>query len=315
MPKPDVPEIFNRALLSQRRERLTALHPRGRWPTFLLEHAVDNLMERLAFVCREFEDLLVVGALEGSLGRRLQSAMSPRLLVEVDHCDGMLRHCDGMKVLGDEACLPFGSERFDLVVSALALQFVNDLPGALAQIRHVLRPDGLFLGVIAGGATLTELRQCMLDAEAELLGGASPRVAPFADVRDAGALLQRAGFALPVADTETLTVTYGSALELMRELKLMGASNVLVERTRKPMTRGLLLRAAEIYGERFSDADGRIAATFEFLTLTGWAPHESQQKPMRPGSAAARLADALGVPETAAGEKVPGRAENEGSTE
>jgi hypothetical protein len=177
----------------------------------------------------------------------------------------------------------------------LALQYVNDLPGVLLRVQRLLRPDGLFVGVILGGATLTELRQVMLQAEAEVRGGASPRVMPFVDVRDAGGLLQRAGFALPVTDVETLTVTYRSAIDLMRELKAMGATNVLRERSRVPMTRGLLMRAAEIYAERFpaDDGAGRVRATFEFVTLTGWRPDASQQQPLKPGSAQVSLADVL----------------------
>ena len=182
-------------------------------------------------------------------------------------------------------------------MSALALQLVNDLPGALVQIRRALKPDGLLLAALLGGDTLKELRQAWLVAEAEVMGGVSPRVAPFADVRDLGALLQRAGFALPVVDSETVTVTYPSPLALMREIKAMGASNMLTSRRRVPVTRRLLARASEAYLERFALPGGRVPATFEILTLTAWAPDESQPKPLRPGSARTRLADALGVPE------------------
>ena len=177
------------------------------------------------------------------------------------------------------------------------MHLVNDLPGTLVQIRRILKPDGLFLGAVLGGATLTELRQAFVAAEAEMEGGASPRVAPFADVRDLGGLLQRAGFALPVVDADVVTVAYPTPLHLMREIRAMGASNMLAERRRVPLRRATLLRAAAIYAERFSRADGRVTATFEILTLTGWCPHESQQKPLRPGSATARLSDSLGVPE------------------
>ena len=200
-----------------------------------------------------------------------------------------------MRVVADEEALPFADASLDLVVSGLSLQLVNDLPGALVQIRRALKPDGLLLASLLGGATLQELREAWLAAEAEISGGASPRVAPFADVRDMGALLQRAGFALPVVDSETVTVTYANPLALMQEIKAMGASNMLLARRRTPVTRGLLLRAAEIYAERFAGADGRVPATFEILTLTAWAPDESQPKPLRPGSAQTRLADALGV--------------------
>ena len=198
--------------------------------------------------------------------------------------------------------MPFADESFDLVVSGLALHFVNDLPGTLLQVRRALKPDGLLLAAMLGGTTLTELRTALLAAEEEIEGGASPRVAPFADVRDLGALLQRAGFALPVADSETVTVTYAHPLALMRELRAMGAANALLHRRRSPLRRATLARALEIYADRFGLANGRIPATFEIITLTAWAPHESQQKPLQPGSAKARLAEVLGTEEQPAGE-------------
>ena len=199
--------------------------------------------------------------------------------------------------------MPFGDGIFDLVVSALALQFVNDLPGTLVQIRRTLKPDGLFLAALIGGETLTELRQSFAAAESEVEGGVSPRVAPFADLRDLGALLQRAGFALPVTDIDRIIVRYDSAFALMHDLRRMGATNLLIDRRRVPLRRATLMRMAEIYSERFSDADGRVRATFEIVWLSGWAPHPSQQQPLRPGSAKARLADALGTREISTGEK------------
>ena len=199
-----------------------------------------------------------------------------------------------LAVAADEEALPFRDGSLDLVVSALSLQFVNDLPGTLVQIRRALKPDGLFLAALVGGDTLTELRQAFAAAEAEIEGGVSPRVAPFADLRDLGALLQRAGFALPVTDVDRLTVRYASPLALMHDLRRMGATNALVERRRTPLRRATLARMMEIYGERFADPDGRMRATFEIVWLSGWAPHESQQQPLRPGSAQPRLADALG---------------------
>jgi SAM-dependent methyltransferase len=202
--------------------------------------------------------------------------------------------------------LPFGDASRDLVVSALGLQFVDDLPGVFVQVRRALKPDGLFLAALAGGDTLTELRQAFAEAESEIDGGLSPRVAPFADVRDIGALLQRAGFALPVTDTDRVVVRYGDVFALMRDLRAMGATNPLVDRRRVPLKRRMLLRMAEIYHDRFADPDGRIRATFQIITLSGWAPHESQQKPLKPGSAKARLADALKVVELPAGEKPGG---------
>ncbi len=211
-----------------------------------------------------------------------------------------------LAVAADEEALPFRAGALDLVVSALALQFVNDLPGALVQIRRALKPDGLLLAALVGGDTLVELRQAMAEAEAEIEDGVSPRVAPFVDVRAAGALLQRAGFALPVTDVDRLTVRYASPLALMHDLRRMGATNPLVERSRRPLKRAVLRRMLEVYAERFADADGRIRATFDIVWLSGWVPHESQQQPLAPGSAQQRLADALGTREVPAGEKAGG---------
>jgi SAM-dependent methyltransferase len=199
--------------------------------------------------------------------------------------------------LADPEALPLPAQGFDLAVSLLALQHVNDLPGTLAQVRRALRPDGLFIGCLLGGRTLTELRQAFGEAESEVEGGISPRVAPFAEVREMGGLLQRAGFALPVTDVETLTVRYADPFALMRDLRAMGLTNVLTERRRTPLRRATLMRAAALYAERFADADGRLRASFEILWLSGWAPHESQQKPLKPGSAQTRLADALNTTE------------------
>ena len=199
----------------------------------------------------------------------------------------------GDRRVADEEALPFRDASLDLVVSALALQFVNDLPGTLIQIRRALKPDGLFLAAMIGGDSLAELRAAFAEAEAEIEGGVSPRVAPFADLRDLGALLQRAGFALPVTDVDRVTVRYASPLALMHDLRRMGAGNALTERRRTPLRRATLRRMLEIYAERFADPDGRIRATFEIVWLSGWAPHESQQKPLAPGSAKTRLADAL----------------------
>jgi SAM-dependent methyltransferase len=213
---------------------------------------------------------------------------------------------DAPAVAADEEALPFRDGSLDLVVSALALQFVNDLPGALIQVRRALKPDGLLLAALVGGESLAELREAIAAAESEIEGGISPRVAPFADVRELGALLQRAGFALPVVDNERLVVRYDSVFALMRDLRRMGATNVLHERRRRPLRRATLRRMTEIYAKRFSDADGRLRASFEIVWLSGWAPHESQQKPLKPGSATQRLADALGTSEISTGEK-PGR--------
>ncbi|MFP3921210.1 MAG: SAM-dependent methyltransferase, partial [Dichotomicrobium sp.] len=195
--------------------------------------------------------------------------------------------------------------------SALALHFANDLPGTLVQIRRALKPDGLFIAALLGGSTLQELRASFVTAETEVTGGAAPRVAPMADIRDFGGLLQRAGFNLPVSDTDVVQVSYETPFALMSELRGMGAANALSERSDRPLRRDVLGRAAEIYAERYPAEGGRVTATFEIVTLTGWAPHESQQKPLRPGAASTRLADALGTQEHSAGDKAdPGSARN-----
>ena len=213
------------------------------------------------------------------------------------------RQVDEPSLAADEEALPFGRETLDLVLSNLSLHWVNDLPGALIQIRNALKPDGLFLAAMLGGDTLTELRQALMEAEIAETGGASPRVSPFADLSDAASLLQRAGFALPVADSDTITVTYPDAFALMRDLRRMGEAGAVRERPKHASPRRLMFAAAERYAELFADADGRIPATFQILYLTGWAPAASQQKPLRPGSAETRLADALDTKEESTGEK------------
>lgn len=294
------PLIFDRKLLTRRRGRAAIVMPRH---GFLLERAAEDILDRLTVVRRAFPTVLDLGAHYGLLARRIAGLPGVERVVATELAPELLSCCPRPKVLADEEALPFADAAFDLVVSALSLQHVNDLPGTLAQIRQILKPDGFMLVALLGGATLTELRQALLEAEAEVEGGASPRVAPFADVRDLGGLLQRAGFALPVADVDTVRVAYPSPLALMREVKAMGASNVLADRRSSLLRRETLVRADAIYRDRFARADGRVTATFEIITLTGWVPHESQQKPLRPGSASARLADVLGTREQPSGEK------------
>jgi len=209
--------------------------------------------------------------------------------------------------LDENETLNAAPSTFDLIVSAPMLHLVNDLPGVLVQIRRALKPDGLFVGALFGGETLTELRQSLAAAELETAGGLSPRVAPFGDVRDLGGLLQRAGFALPVADMERTTVRYRDLAGLVRDLRAMGETNALTERSRKPMSRAMLALTASHYATNFAEDDGKLRATFDVAYLAGWAPHESQQQPLKPGSARTRLADALGTTEIAAGEKPSGR--------
>ena len=290
------PDLFDRKLLRTRQRRARAAGP----ATFLLDRVADELGERLAAVVRPFERAVDLGMSDDAVRRVLAQGGKIGTLVAATTA---LAGRDPLQVVADEEALPFGDASLDLVVSALALQFVNDLPGTLIQIRRALKPDGLLLAAMIGGDSLNELREAFAEAESEIEGGISPRVAPFADIRDVGALLQRAGFALPVVDSDRLIVRYDSALGLMRDLRAMGATNILAERRRTPLKRATLHRALEIYANRFADADGRLRATFEIVWLTGWAPHESQQKPLKPGSASQRLADALGAREISTGEK------------
>jgi SAM-dependent methyltransferase len=289
--------IFDRALLRQRRRRAAALGP----ATFLLNRVADDLAERLATVLRRFDLAVDLGTPGDAVRNALARLESVGRIVAADVMPDATR--GEIVVAADEEALPFGDATLDLVVSALALQFVNDLPGVLVQIRRALKPDGLFLAALIGGETLTELRQSFAEAESDIEGGVSPRVAPFADLRDLGALLQRAGFALPVTDVDRVTVRYDSVFGLMHDLRRMGATNVLLARRRTPLKRATLQRMAEIYAERFADDDGRLRATFEIVWLSGWAPHPDQQQPLKPGSAKARLADALGTREISTGEK------------
>jgi SAM-dependent methyltransferase len=275
MPQETAPVLFDRPLLRARQQRAE----RQGAATFLLDRVAGEMAERLLAVLREF----AFAADIGTPGQAVRSAVADRA--------SQLTHLD-LPDSGSEP-LPLAPESIDLVVSALALQFVNDLPGVLAQIRRALKPDGLLMAAMIGGDSLIELRQSFAAAEAEVEGGVSPRVAPFADLRDMGALLQRTGFALPVTDVDRVMVRYDNAFALMQDLRRMGATNVLVERRRIPTRRATLLRMAQIYAERFSDSDGRIRATFDIVWLSGWAPHESQQQPLKPGSAKASLAEAV----------------------
>jgi SAM-dependent methyltransferase len=282
------PAPFDRALLAARRRRALARHPDG--GGFLRDAVADDLAERLDAVKREFPRALDLGS-----GGRLAAVLRARGVAEVVRADVLAAEPGGggPDVVLDEEALPFAAASFDLVVATLTLQAVNDLPGALIQIRRVLKPDGLFLAALLGGDTLTELRTALIAAEAELTGGAAARVAPFGGLQDLAALLQRAGFALPVADVDRLTVRYDSLFALARDLGEAGATSPLADRPRTPLRRAVLLRAAEIYAERFADPDGRVRATLDVVSLSGWAPHESQPEPLKPGSATHSLADAL----------------------
>jgi SAM-dependent methyltransferase len=291
------PRVFDRPLLRRRRRRALALGA----ATFLIDRVAADLAERLSAVLRRFAVAADIGSPTDAVRRALGGLVDT--LVAVDAAPEHVRAHGGPRVVADEEALPFADGSLDLVVSALALQSVNDLPGALVQVRRALKPDGYFLAALLGGDSLTELRQSFAAAEADIEGGVSPRVAPFVDARDAGALLQRAGFALPVADVDRVTVRYASAFGLMADLRRMGATNPLVERRRTPLRRATLVRMAETYAARFSDADGRVRASFDIVWLSGWAPHPSQPQPLKPGSAQVRLADALGTREIPTGEK------------
>lgn len=295
------PRHFDQDLIATRRLRAA----RGEPADFLLTDVAEDLADRLALVQREFHLVLDLGTPTDALRQAIARRGRP-MPIGTDAVPALAARRAAPMVAASPEALPFADASLDLVVSGLALQFVDDLPGAFVQIRRALKADGLFLAAMLGGDTLTELRQSFAEAESEIDGGLSPRVAPFADVRDIGGLLQRAGFALPVTDSDRLTVRYGDVFGLMRDLRAMGATNPLVDRIRKPLKRQTLLRMAEIYHRRFADPDGRIRATFQIVTLSGWAPHESQQKPLKPGSAKARLADALKAVELSAGEKPAG---------
>jgi SAM-dependent methyltransferase len=289
------PRLFEPRLLRARKRRALAGFPKQ---AFLHARAAEDLAERLEATTRDFPSTLVLGG--GGLfsqSVRERPHLSARLgaILEADVAGGA--------VVVDPECLPFSDASFDLIASPLLLHWVNDLPGALIQIRNALKPDGLMLAALFGGETLNELRLALIEAESELTGGAGPRVAPFAGLEDVAHLLQRAGFALPAADRDIVTVRYCEPMRLLADLRAMGETAALAERSPRGLSRSIIARAFEIYRTRFSDPDGRVRATFEIVTATGWAPHESQQKPLKPGSARTRLADALGAREHSAGEK------------
>lgn len=287
-----VAQITDKPLL---RRRLARAHRRSdARATFLLQVAVHDVAERLGLVERRFEVAVAHGGQTDGLA---QALLASGKVGRVHRIEPVLpafttSAIDG--VVADEEALPLAAESIDLFVSTLALHWTNDLPGALLQIRRALRPDGLLLATAPGGRTLSELREALFVAESEVTGGASPRVLPAADVPDLGALLQRAGFALPVVDRETITVRYASAIHLFHDLRAMGATNVSPERDRRHAPRRLFARAAEVYGERFADPDGRVRATFDLLSLSGWSPHGSQQQPAKRGSGQVSLAALLG---------------------
>lgn len=289
----DPATVFDRALLRRRRDRAAdgfAEHD------FLYREVAERLADRLEDVRRAFPLALDLGAGDGALSRALAGRKGIETLAALELAPGLARRNDGatLGAVGDEEALPFADGVFDLIVSNLSLHWVNDLPGALIQARRALKPDGFFCAAMLGGETLNELRLALYDAEADVCGGVSPRVSPFAEIRDAGGLLQRAGFALPVADREILTVTYADAFALMRDLRGCGAANAANARRRAPAPRGLFFAAAQRYAERWAEPDGRIPATFEVIYLAGWAPAPSQQQPLKPGQGQTALGDYFG---------------------
>lgn len=299
------PTVFDRRLRLERRRRAlaAAAKPGARDGGFLLDHVASDVRERLESVERSFEHGVDLSADDGRVADLLRKSPRVKALSRLEPDARLAEGDDTVLAIGAEEALPLAPGLADLVTSVLALHWVNDLPGSLVQIRRALKPDGLFLGALIGGRTLHELRDVLAAEDEEATGGVSPRVAPFVDVRDLGSLLQRAGFALPVTDVDTLTVRYGNLFVLMADLRAMGATSALTARSRRPWTKGRAVRAAQIYAERHADPDGRIRATFQVLSFSGWAPDDSQQKPLRPGSAKVRLADALGTAEQSAGEK------------
>ena len=296
----EAPLLFDRRLLRQRRARFAAEIEERK---VLLAYVAREIAERIEIILRAFPRALDLGAYRGLLGRTVADLPSVGDVMYAESVLAYARRCPAPAVVCDEDVLPFKDGAFNLIVSGLALHRVNDLPGSLIQVRRALAPDGLFMAAVLGAKALTELRQCLLKAEEEIDGGVSPRVAPFGDVRAYGALLQRAGFALPVADAEEIEVVYPSPRALMEEIRALGGGNVLMARSKNPLSRRTLARAEELYRSRYGTPDGKVTATFQFVFMSGWAPDPSQQKPLKPGSARNRLADALNTAEQSGGAK------------
>ena len=305
----DFVAIFDRQAVRRHRDRAAQAWNEH---SFLYEEVAARLRDRLADIRRDFREVLDLSCREGAMSASLSDELRPRSLVQCELSEQMARKARGVgpTLVASADAMPFKAACFDLVLSCLDLHWVDDLPGALLQIRQSLKPDGLFLAALLGGDSLHELRASLTEAETLDRGGSYPRVSPMTDVRDAGALLQRAGFALPVADTDSITVTYENTLRLMQDLRGMGENNALAQRSREFARRSLFLELEKSYRERHGLSDGRLPATFQIIFLTAWAPDASQQKPLRPGSAAQRLADALDVEEHAAGEAATPRSQS-----
>ncbi len=293
------PRLFDRSLLAARRNRAAKAFSQAQ---FLRDRSIEDTLLTLAAINRRFERALDMSAADGSFGRALaasDAAARVGLLIEGELSPRLSAQQSGpARLIMDEEWLPFADDSLGLIVSVLGLHSVNDLPGVLVQVRRALTPDGLFIGTLFGGETLKELRGCLMEAELEVRGGYGPRIAPFAEGPDLIDLLKRTGFSMPVVDSDRALVSYEHPLRLLADLRAMGEGNMLIDRPRLGLNRTILQRMAELYFARFADAEGRVTATFEIITLSGWKPHESQQKPLKPGSAKTRLADALGVKET-----------------
>lgn len=290
---PSPPIMFDRSRLRKRRDKIAAGFADF---DFLKTRVIADMIERLADTSHVFERALDLGCHTGGLAKRLQDQPGIREVLAGDVSPGMV---DMAKAAGinavnmDEERLAFAPERFDLIMSALSLHWVNDLPGALIQIRRTLRPDGLFLGALFGAGTLSELRTCLMEAEIEMTGGAAPRISPLPGLQDMAGLMQRAGFALPVVDIDPVTVRYASPFKLLADLKGMGERAAFAGDQGRALSPRVLARMAEIYAERFSDPDGKVRASFQIISVSGWAPSPDQPQPKRPGSATVSLVDAL----------------------
>lgn len=298
--------LFSRSRLIQHKDRAASKFEQV---SFLKDRVIEDICDRLSFINRQFDRALDIGSHGGMLAAAIE--LKPDLkdkidfLAQSDLSAKMLARGHNFGFVGDEEHLPLATQSLNLITTTLCMHWINDVPGFMAQARLALKPDGLFLGSFFGGRTLHELRSAFAQAETQMGQEPSPRVSPFADAQDGAQLLQRAGFALPVADSDVVTVRYENVFGLFRDLKAMGETAAFAGERGKPLTRSLVAQVADIYANQFADNDGRIRATFEIVTLTGWAPHDSQQKPLRPGSAKMRLSDALGVNEVSAGEKPP----------
>ena len=283
-------EIFDRKLVKLHRDR--AVRELGNFE-FLFCEVARMLADRLSDIRRRFPVALDVGCHTGQMTKILKNLSKIDTTLQCDLSERMVRQTSGLRFAADEEFLPVGDGMLDLLISCLSLHWVNDLPGCLIQMRQALKEDGLFLAALFGGETLKELRQSLIEAETQIVGGAGPRVSPFADIQDGGALLQRAGFALPVVDTDILTVSYENPLKLMHDLRGMGEQMAAHTRQKTFTRRDVLFRAADIYQTTYGGADGRIPATFEVITLTAWAPSTNQPQPLMRGSGQLSLADAL----------------------